>query len=109
MTLFSVLLLGLLLMLVLSVSAGVLQLRRQAVGLEALAEAAGSLVDAKVSEAERDAELVLQAVEESRRNHPPEGYPVTEETTKPDHPRPLLATCSRCGQTIGLCHCKPAS
>jgi CHASE1-domain containing sensor protein len=102
MTLFSILLLGLLSMLVLAVSAGVLQLRRQAVGLEALAEAAGSLVDAKVSEAERDAQM-LRAVEESER------FQREEEETKPDHPRPLLASCSRCGLTIGLCHCKRAS
>lgn len=103
MTLFSILLLGLLLLLVLAVSAGVLQLRRQAVAFEAVAEAAGSLVDAKVLEAERDARLVLRAVEESER------FQREEEETKPDLPRPLLAPCSRCGLMMSLCHCKRAS
>jgi hypothetical protein len=108
MTLFSVILVVLLLALVLAVSAGVTQLHRQAVAQEAIAEAVGSLLDVRVAEAERDASLVMAGLREAEANLPPEGYPVTlvEEDTKPDHPKPLLAPCSRCGQIVSLCHCK---
>lgn len=111
MDLFQVLVLGLLSPLLLLVSVAC-SMKRQAVAAEATAEAVASLLDAKLSETERDAALVMAGLREAEANLPPEGYPVTswvEEETKPDHPRPLLAPCSRCGLTIGLCHCKRAS
>lgn len=103
MTLFSILLLVLLASLVLAVAAGARQLRRQAVAMEAVAEASGTLADAELARAEASALAVIHA------SQLPEGYPVTEEDTKPDLPRPLLAPCSRCGLMMSLCHCKRES
>jgi hypothetical protein len=94
MTVFSFLLLGLLASLVLAVSAGVVQLGRQARAAEATAEAVGTLADSVLADALSEARRVLEAEE--------------GETTKPDHPMPDVR-CRSCGQMKPLCRCYPAT
>jgi hypothetical protein len=85
------------------------QQTRQAVALEAIAEAAGSFLDATLARAEADA---LRVLEDSRKTNPGEVLTEAEEVELAEEINRLhhkTAHCFQCGKIREVCRCSKAT